>query len=109
MACFQLTEIGESGVNGAHVQRRVKEENNQEHVNVIHQLHNMEERNVMERHKKVKFVTKTYPAQVSLVLQSLYSSFFLFRYAWNQLQMLNFSCISSNFLCDLACRKIVYT
>ena len=56
---------GGSGVSGAHVQRVANKENNQEHVNVIHQLQNMEETNVMATPRKVKFVTRTYPARVS--------------------------------------------
>ena len=56
---------GENGASGPHVRRRVNRENNQEHVNVIPHLPNMEERNVMARHRKVKFVTTTYLAQVS--------------------------------------------
>ena len=64
MAWFQLTETGESGVNGAHVQRRANKENNQEHVNVIHQLRDMEERNVTERGRKLKFATKWFRVQV---------------------------------------------
>ena len=56
---------GENGASGAHVRRRVNRENNQEHVNVIPHLPNKEERNVMARHRKVKFVTTAYLAQVS--------------------------------------------
>ena len=56
---------GGSGVSGALVQRVANKENNQEHVNVIHQLQNMEERNVMATPRKVKFVIRTYPARVS--------------------------------------------
>lgn len=62
---FQLMATGEYGASGAHVRRLVNRENNQEPVNVIHQLHSMEERNVMARHRRVKFVTTTYPVQVS--------------------------------------------
>ena len=56
---------GENGASGAHVQRVVNKVNNQEHVNVIHQLLITVERNVMESHRKHKFVTRMYPAQVS--------------------------------------------
>ena len=48
---------GDNGVSGALVQRVANKENNQEHVNAIHHLQNMEERNVMERHSKVKCAT----------------------------------------------------
>lgn len=64
---FQLMATGEYGASGAHVRRLVNRENNQEPVNVIHQPRSMEERNVMARHRRVKFVTTTYPAQVSLM------------------------------------------
>jgi len=56
---------GDNGVSGALVQRVANKENNQEHVNVIHQLHNTVEINVMERQRKHKFVTRMSPAQVS--------------------------------------------
>ena len=61
-------ETGENGVNGALVLKHANKENNQEHVNVIHQLHSTVERNVMARQRKHKFVTRMYPAQVSLIL-----------------------------------------
>ena len=48
---------GDNGVSGALVQRVANKENNQEHVIVIHQLHGTVERNVMERHSKVKCAT----------------------------------------------------
>ena len=62
---FQLMAAGENGASGAHVQRVVNKENNQEHVNVIHQLHSTVERNVMARQRKIKYATRTSPAQVS--------------------------------------------
>ena len=57
-------ETGESGANGAHAQRHAKKENNQEHVNVIHQLHDMVERNVKASPKIQEFVTRKYHVQV---------------------------------------------
>ena len=56
---------GESGVSGALVQRVANKESNHEHVNVIHQLHSMEGRNVMARPKKHKSVIRMSPVQVS--------------------------------------------
>ena len=56
---------GENGVSGALVQRVANKESNQEHVNVIHQLLSMEERNVMARQRKHKSVTRMSPVQVS--------------------------------------------
>ena len=56
---------GDNGVSGALVQRVANKENNQEHVNVIHQLHNTVEISVMEKQRKHKFVTRMSPAQVS--------------------------------------------
>jgi len=70
-AWFQLTETGESGVDGALVLRHANRANNQERVNVIHLLHSTVERNVMARKRKVKFVIRKFPAQVRLVLQPL--------------------------------------
>ena len=61
-------ETGENGASGALVLRAANKENNQEHVNVIHQLHSTVERNAMARQRKIRFVTRTYPAQVSLIL-----------------------------------------
>ena len=58
-------ETGPYGASGVLVLRHANKDNNQEHVNVFHQLPDMEERNVMARHRRVKFVTTTYPAQVS--------------------------------------------
>ena len=58
-------EIGERGVNGANAQRHANKENNQEHVNVIHQLHSTVEISVMDRQKKHKFVTIMCLDQVS--------------------------------------------
>ena len=66
---FQLMATGEYGASGAHVRRLVNRENNQEHVNVIHQLHNMEERNVTERGRKLRFATKWFRVQVRCDLQ----------------------------------------
>ena len=56
---------GESGASGARVPRRANRENNQEHVNVIHQLLSMAERIVMESQRKLKRATKRFLAQVS--------------------------------------------
>ena len=58
-------ETGASGANGALVQRVANKESNQEHVNVIHQLLSMEERNVMARQWKHKSVIRMSPVQVS--------------------------------------------
>ena len=58
-------ETGVRGVDGALALKHANKENNQEHVNVIHQLPYMEERNVMARQRKHKFVTTMYPVQVS--------------------------------------------
>ena len=66
---FQLMATGENGASGAHVRRRASKENNQEHVNVIHQLKNMEERNVTERGRKLRFATKWFHVQVRCDLQ----------------------------------------
>ena len=60
-------EIGASGASGARVQGRVNKENNQEPVNVIHQLHSTVVRNVMESQRKLKNVTKRSPVLVSLI------------------------------------------
>ena len=62
---------GENGVSGALVQRRANKENNQEHVNVIHQLPNMEERNVMASQKIQEFVTRKYYVQVIITVAQL--------------------------------------
>jgi len=56
---------GASGANGALVRRHASRESNQEHVNVIHQLHSMEGRNVMARQRKHKSATRMFPVQVS--------------------------------------------
>ena len=69
-------ETGENGVNGALVLKHANKENNQEHVNVIHQLHNTVERNVMARQRKIKCATKMYPVQVRLILQPLHDVIF---------------------------------
>ena len=58
-------------MSGALVLKHANKENNQEHVNVIHQLHSTVERNAMARQRKIKYATKMYPVQVRLVLQSL--------------------------------------
>ena len=62
---FQLMATGENGVSGALVQRVANKENNQEHVNVIHQLRSMEGRNAKAKQTKIKFATRMYPVQVS--------------------------------------------
>ena len=64
-------ETGENGVLGAHAQRVVNKESNQEHVNVIHQLQSTVEINVMEWHRKVNCVTRRCHVQVSLHSQHL--------------------------------------
>ena len=51
-------------MNGAHAQRHANKENNQEHVNVIHQLHDMEGRNVMASPRIQESVTTKYHVQV---------------------------------------------
>jgi len=67
-----LTETGESGASGALALKPANKENNQEHVNAIHHLQSTVERIAMERHRKVKFVTRMFPALVSLQLQPIY-------------------------------------
>ena len=62
-------ETGASGADGAHAVKHANRENNQEHVNVIHQLQNMEERNVTERGRKLRFATKWFHVQVRCDLQ----------------------------------------
>ena len=62
---FQLTEAGESGVSGAHVQRRANKENNPGLVNATHQLLSMAERNAMDSPVKLKCARKMFHAQVS--------------------------------------------
>ena len=81
---------GDNGVSGALVQRAANKENNQEHVNVIHQLQNMEERIVMARHSKVKCVTITYPAQVILNLQPLCKEVFNIYYFFFHICLVKF-------------------
>ena len=61
-------ETGENGTSGALVLRHVNKENNPEHVNVIPLLPSTMGRNAMDRQVKNKFVTRTFPAQVSLDL-----------------------------------------
>ena len=61
-------ETGENGAGGALVLRHVNKENNPEHVNVIHQLLSTAGRNAMDHQVKNKFVTRTFPVQVSLDL-----------------------------------------
>ena len=51
-------------MNGAHAQRHANKENNQEHVNVIHQLPNMVERNVTASPRIQESVTTKYHVQV---------------------------------------------
>ena len=55
---------GESGVNGVHVLRRVRRENNQEVVNAIHRLHNMEGRNARETQMNIKYAMTMFLVQV---------------------------------------------
>ena len=57
-------ETGERGVNGAHAQRHANKGSNQEHVNVIHQLHSMEEINVKASPRIQEFATRKYHVQV---------------------------------------------
>ena len=59
-------------MSGALAVKHANKESNQELVNVIYQLQSTVERNAMERHRKVKFVTRTYPAQVSLNYRPLH-------------------------------------
>ena len=58
-------ETGVCGADGALALKHANKENNQEHVNVIHQFPYMEETNVMARQRKHKSVTTMYPVQVS--------------------------------------------
>ena len=93
---------GDSGVSGALVQRVAKKESNQEHVNVIHQLHSMEGRNVMARQRKHKTVTRMFPVQVarlatSLIRHFVYSSNVLRHSKFIfEVKQYNGSCISSH-------------
>ena len=64
-------ETGESGVNGAHVQRRANRVNNQEHVNVIHLHLSTVERNVRASPKIQGFVTRKYHVQVIIPVARL--------------------------------------
>ena len=57
-------ETGESGVNGAPAVRRANRGNVPGNGNVIHQLHNMAERNVKELQAKIESATKRFHAQV---------------------------------------------
>ena len=57
-------ETGPYGASGVLVLRHANKDNNQEHVNVFHQLPDMEERNVTASQKKHKFVTRMCPVQV---------------------------------------------
>lgn len=57
-------ETGVSGADGARALKHANRGNNQENVNVIHQLHSTVERNVTERHKKVKCATTKSLVQV---------------------------------------------
>ena len=62
-------ETGVRGANGALALKHASKENNQEHVNVIHQLPHMEGRNVTERERKLRFATKWFRVQVICNLQ----------------------------------------
>ena len=68
---FKLMVIGDNGVSGALVQRVANKENNQEHVNVIHQLHDMVERNVKASPRIQEFVTRKYHVQVISIVARL--------------------------------------
>ena len=61
-------EIGENGVNGARAQRHANMENNQEHVNVIHQLPNMEGKPVWENERRLECAMTMFLVQVSSAL-----------------------------------------
>ena len=61
-------EIGENGVNGARAQRHANMENNQEHVNVIHQLPNMEGKPVWENERRLEYAMTMFLVQVSSAL-----------------------------------------
>ena len=58
-------ETGESGVNGAHAQRHANKENNQEHVNVVHQLLDMEGKLVWENERRRESAMTMFPVQVN--------------------------------------------
>ena len=51
-------------MNGAHAQRHVGKETNQDHANVIHQLHDMVEKNVKASPRMQEFVARKYHVQV---------------------------------------------
>jgi len=57
-------ESGENGASGALALKLVNKENNQEHVNAIHRLRGMVERNARDGHRKVKCATAKSLAQV---------------------------------------------
>ncbi len=61
----QLMATGESGANGARVQKRANKESNREHVNVIPLLLSTVDKNVKDSQKKLKSATKKSHAQVS--------------------------------------------
>ena len=56
---------GESGANGAHVQKHANKENNHEHVTVIHQLHNMLEKSVQANDMKFVYAMTMFHVQVN--------------------------------------------
>ena len=58
-------EVGDNGVNGARAQRHANKENNQEHVNVIHQLPNMEGKLVWEKERRLESAMTMFLVQVS--------------------------------------------
>jgi len=66
-------ETGVSGADGARALKHANRGNNQENVTVIHQLQNMEGRNVMERGRKLRFATKWFHVQVRCDLQFVFS------------------------------------
>ena len=61
-------ETGESGANGAHVQRHANKESNQEHVNVIHQFHSTVEKLVWENARRLESAMTMFLVQVSCAL-----------------------------------------
>lgn len=60
-----MMEIGERGVNGANAQRHANKENNQDHVNVIHQLLNMEGKLVWVNERRLESAMTMFLVQVS--------------------------------------------
>ena len=61
-------EIGESGANGVHAQRHANRGSNQEHVNVIHQLHSTVEKLVWENERRLESAMTMFLVQVSCAL-----------------------------------------